>query len=97
MDRFMEKILQFLIDDTYYIEDNLIQLPFTNKTVSIHYTNKYTEWTILDVITFIQKPPKSFTNYCVDTYGLDSESISLVWDKYRVFLMENFLSLTKRY
>jgi hypothetical protein len=97
MDRFMEKILQFLIDDTYYIEDNLIQLPFTNKTVSIHYTNKYTEWSILDVITYIQEPPKSFTNYCVDTYGLDSESISLVWDKYRVFLMENFLSLTKRY
>ena len=97
MDRFMEKILQFLIDDTYYIEDNLIQLPFTNKTVSIHYTNTYTEWSILDVITYIQEPPKSFTNYCVDTYGLDSESISLVWDKYRVFLMENFLSLTKRY
>ena len=97
MDRFMGKVLQFLIDDTYYIEDNIIQLPFTNKTVSIHYTNKYTEWSILEVITYIQEPPKSFTKYCVDTYGLDPESISLVWDKYRVFLMENFLRLTKRY
>jgi len=97
MDRFMGKVLQFLIDDTYYIEDNIIQLPFTNKTVSIHYTNKYTEWSILEVITYIQEPPKSFTKYCVDTYGLDPESISLVWDKYRVFLMENFLKLTKRY
>ena len=97
MDRFVGKVLQFLIDDTYYIEDNTIHLPFTNKTVSIHYTNKYTEWTILDVITYIEEPPKSFTKYCVDTYGLDSESISLVWVKYRVFLMENFLRLTKRY
>ena len=97
MDRFMGKVLQFLIDDTYYIEDNTIHLPFTNKTVSIHYTNKYTEWTILDVITYIEEPPKSFTKYCVDTYGLDSESISLVWVKYRVFLMENFHKLTKRY
>ena len=97
MDRFMGKVLQFLIDDTYYIEDNTIHLPFTNKTVSIHYTNTYTEWTILDVITYIEEPPKSFTKYCVDTYGLDSESISLVWVKYRVFLMENFLRLTKRY
>ena len=97
MDRFVGKVLQFLIDDTYYIEDNTIHLPFTNKTVSIHYTNTYTEWTILDVITYIEEPPKSFTKYCVDTYGLDSESISLVWVKYRVFLMENFLRLTKRY
>ena len=97
MNRFVGKVLQFLIDDTYYIEDNTIHLPFTNKTVSIHYTNTYTEWTILDVITYIEEPPKSFTKYCVDTYGLDSESISLVWDKYRVFLMENFLRLTKRY
>ena len=97
MNRFVGKVLQFLIDDTYYIEDNTIHLPFTNKTVSIHYTNTYTEWTILDVITYIEEPPKSFTKYCVDTYGLDSESISLVWVKYRVFLMENFLRLTKRY
>ena len=97
MNRFVGKVLQFLIDDTYYIEENTIHLPFTNKTVSIHYTNKYTEWTILDVITYIEEPPKSFTKYCVDTYGLDSESISLVWVKYRVFLMENFLRLTKRY
>ena len=71
MDRFVGKVLQFLIDDTYYIEDNTIHLPFTNKTVSIHYTNKYTEWTILDVITYIEEPPKHNTGCLWKDCGLE--------------------------
>ena len=96
MDRFVDKVLQFLKDDTYQIEDNLIYVPFLDKPVSISY-EKYSGHNVLDMISYIDEPPKPFTRYCVDTYGLDPQYINSVWDQYRVFIMENFHKLTKRY
>ena len=96
MDRFVDKVLQFLKDDTYQIEDNLIYVPFLDKPVSISY-EKYSGHNVLDMISYIDEPPKPFTRYCVDTYGLDPQYINSVWDQYRVFLMENFHRLKKTY
>lgn len=96
MDRFVDKVLQFLKEDTYQIEDNLIYVPFLDKPVSISY-EKYSGYNVLDIISYIDEPPKPFIRYCVDTYGLDPQYINSVWDQYRVFLMENFHKLTKRY
>ena len=96
MDRFVDKVLQFLKDDTYQIEDNLIYVPFLDKPVSISY-EKYSGHNVLDMISYIDEPPKPFTRYCIDTYGLDPQYINSVWDQYRVFIMENFHKLTKRY
>jgi len=96
MDRFVDKVLQFLKDDTYQIEDNLIYVPFLDKPVSISY-EKYSGVNVLDMISYIDEPPKPFTRYCVDTYGLDPQYINTLWDQYRLFLMENFHRLKKTY
>ena len=46
---------------------------------------------------YVDEPPKPFTHYCIDTYGLDPQTINSLWVKYREFLMLNFFKLTKRY
>jgi len=102
MDRFVDKVLQFLKDDTYQIGEDLIRVPFLNEPVSISY-NMYhplrtkKRYSVLEVIEYIDEPPFSFTFYCTDTYGLDPEYISTLWDQYRVFLMDNFNKLKKTY
>ena len=96
-DRFVDKVLQYLKDDTYEVEDGLIRIPFMDKLISITYLNYRKYNTILDVISFVDEPPMSFTHYCIDTYGLDPQYINTLWDQYRLFLMENFHKLTKRY
>ena len=95
MDRFVDKVLQFLKDDTYQIELNLIHVPFLNEPVSISYNRR--GYSVLEVITYIDEPPKPFTHYCIDTYGLDPQIINSLWDQYRLFLMENFNRLKKTY
>lgn len=94
--RFVEKVLQFLKDDTYEKNVNLIQLPFFDEPVSIRY-GYHNYYTIIDVVSFDDEPPKPFTHYCIETYGLDPQTINTVWDQYRVFLMDNFNKLKKNY
>jgi hypothetical protein len=96
MDRFVDKVLQYLKDDTYEKNVNLIQLPFFDEPVSIRY-GYHNYYTIIDVISFDDEPPKPFTHYCIETYGLDPQTINTVWDQYRVFLMDNFNKLKKNY
>lgn len=96
MDRFVDKVLEFLKDDTYQIGEDLIHVPFLDDPVSISYKNKRVH-TVIEIIMYVDEPPKPFTRYCVDTYGLDPQYINSVWDQYRIFLMENFHKLTKRY
>jgi len=96
MDRFMGKVLQFLKDDTYQIGEDLIRVPFLDKPVSISYKSKRVH-TVIEIIMFIDEPPKPFTHYCIETYGLDPQTINSLWDQYRVFLMENFHRLKKTY
>jgi hypothetical protein len=95
-DRFVDKVLQFLINDTYEKNVNLIQLPFFDEPVSIRY-GYHNYYTIIDVVSFDDEPPKPFTHYCIETYGLDPQTINTVWDQYRVFLMDNFNKLKKNY
>jgi len=96
MDRFVDKVLQFLKDDTYSIGEDLIHVPFLDQPVSISYKNRRSH-TVIDIIMFIEEPPKPFTHYCIETYGLDPQYINLLWIDYRVFLMENFHRLKKTY
>jgi hypothetical protein len=96
MDRFVDKVLQFLKDDTYQIGEDLIHVPFLDQPVSISYKNRRSH-TVIDIIMFIEEPPKPFTHYCIETYGLDPQYINLLWIDYRVFLMENFHRLKKTY
>ena len=96
MDRFVDKVLQFLKDDTYQIGEDLIHVPFLDQPVSISYKSKRVH-TIIEIIMFIEEPPKPFTHYCIETYGLDPQYINLIWIDYRVFLMENFHRLKKTY
>jgi hypothetical protein len=96
MDRFVDKVLQFLKDDTYSIGEDLIHVPFLDQPVSISYKNRRSH-TVIDIIMFIEEPPKPFTHYCIETYGLDPQYINLIWIQYRVFLMENFHRLKKTY
>jgi hypothetical protein len=96
MDRFVDKVLQFLKDDTYQIGEDLIRVPFLDQPVSISYKSKRVH-TVIEIIMFIEEPPKPFTHYCIETYGLDSQIINLLWIDYRVFLMENFHRLKKTY
>jgi hypothetical protein len=96
MDRFVDKVLQFLKDDTYEIGEDLINVPFIPFPVSISFHRK-SKFNILEVITFIDRYPSSFYDYCIDTYGLDPQYISTLWDQYRIFLMDNFNRLKKTY
>ncbi len=96
MDRFVDKVLQFLIDDTYEVEPNLIHVPYLNEPISISHTKK-TKHNILDLVSFIDVPQTSFVIYCVEQYGLDPKYIRTLWDQYRVFLMDNFHRLKKIY
>ena len=96
MDRFVDKVLQFLKDDTYQIGKDLIHVPFLDDPVSISYKNKRVH-TVIEIIMYVDEPPKPFTHYCIDTYGLDPQIINSLWDQYRIFLMGNFHKLTKRY
>jgi hypothetical protein len=96
MDRFVDKVLQYLKDDTYSIGEDLIHVPFLDQPVSISYKSRRSH-TIIDIIMFIEEPPKPFTHYCIETYGLDPQYINLLWIDYRVFLMENFHRLKKTY
>jgi hypothetical protein len=97
MDRFVDKVLQFLKDDTYQIEENLIHVPFVPLPVSISYHNKSKFNILIILYNNIDKPPSSFRDYCINTYGLDPQYINTLWDQYRVFLMENFHRLKKTY
>ena len=96
MDRFVDKVLEFLKDDTYEVEPNLIHVPFLHFPVSISHERKSTI-NILEIVSFIDKTPTSFNDYCIDTYGLDPQYINTLWDQYRIFLMENFHRLKKIY
>jgi hypothetical protein len=96
MDRFVDKVYQFLIDDTYQIGEDLIRVPFLDEPVSISYKSKRVH-TVIEILMYVDEPPKPFTHYCIDTYGLDSQTINSLWVKYREFLMLNFFKLTKRY
>lgn len=96
MDRFVDKVYQFLIDDTYRIGEDLIRVPFLDEPVSISYKSKRVH-TVIEILMYVDEPPKPFTHYCIDTYGLDPQTINSLWVKYREFLMLNFFKLTKRY
>jgi hypothetical protein len=96
MDRFVDKVYQFLIDDTYKIGEDLIRVPFLDEPVSISYKSKRVH-TVIEILMYVDEPPKPFTHYCIDTYGLDPQTINSLWVKYREFLMLNFFKLTKRY
>ena len=96
MDRFVDKVYQFLIDDTYKIGEDIIRVPFLDEPVSISYKSKRVH-TVIEILMYVDEPPKPFTHYCIDTYGLDSQTINSLWVKYREFLMLNFFKLTKRY
>lgn len=96
MDRFVDKVLEFLKDDTYEVEPNLIHVPYLNEPISINHTKK-TKHNILDLVSFIDVPQTSFVIYCVEQYGLDPKYIRTLWDQYRVFLMDNFHRLKKIY
>lgn len=96
MDRFVDKVLEFLKDDTYEVEPNLIHVPYLNEPISISHTKK-TKHNILDLVSFMDVPQPSFVIYCVEQYGLDPKYIRTLWDQYRVFLMDNFHRLKKIY
>ena len=96
MDRFVDKVYQFLIDDTYKIGEDIIRVPFLDEPVSISYKSKRVH-TVIEILMYVDEPPKPFTHYCIDTYGLDPQTINSLWVKYREFLMLNFHKLTKRY
>ena len=96
MDRFVDKVYQFLIDDTYKIGEDIIRVPFLDEPVSISYKSKRVH-TVIEILMYVDEPPKPFTHYCIDTYGLDPQTINSLWVKYREFLMLNFFKLTKRY
>ena len=96
MDRFVDKVYQFLIDDTYKIGEDIIRVPFLDEPVSISYKSKRVH-TVIEILMYVDEPPKPFTHYCIDTYGLDPQTINSLWVKYREFLMLNLIKLTKRY
>ena len=94
-DRFLDKVYQFLIDDTYEIKRNKIKLPFLNVNVSIKH-DTISKYSILDVITY-PSVPHMFVKYCDITYGLDLKQITILWNRYKEYLMGNFNNLKKLY
>ena len=94
-DRFLDKVYQFLIDDTYEIKRNKIKLPFLNVNVSIKH-DTISKYSILDVITY-HSVPHMFVKYCDITYGLDLKQITILWNRYKEYLMGNFNNLKKIY
>ena len=94
-DRFLDKVYQFLINDTYEIKRNKIKLPFLNVNVSIKH-DTISKYSILDVITY-PSVPHMFVKYCDITYGLDLKQITILWNRYKEYLMGNFYNLKKIY
>ena len=77
------------------IKRNKIKLPFLNVNVSIKH-DTISKYSILDVITY-PSVPHMFVKYCDITYGLDLKQITILWNRYKEYLMGNFYNLKKIY
>lgn len=84
--RFLDKVLEFLIKDTYRISKLLLRVPFSDTPVGISYSS-YENFDILSLLT-LDHPPVMFNIYVQNTYGLNYMEVNYVWDHYKSFLME---------
>ena len=81
--RFLDKILDWLVDETEIDYEDRTWLP-----TFIDTGNTLFPITPLHRFLLVINPLTLFYDYCEDTYGLDHEEIVYVWGKYRVIILK---------
>jgi len=92
MDLYLDKVLEFLIEDTYLNlrEENIkssIKLPFYENNIPVKVTSGVGMYDLLAVLTDVPWPSQ-FYRHCKDMYGLDKDSVRIVWERYRRYLID---------
>ena len=82
--RFLDKILNWLVDDTVIDRENRTWFPtfLDNLDLFGYHLNP------LVISNLFINPLTLFYDYCEGTYGLDHEEIVYVWGKYRVIILK---------
>lgn len=92
--QFLDKVLDFLKDDTYFTPDDpraprgndFIKLPFFDNPIPVKTYTFHTGYDLLMVLTDIPYPIQ-FERYCIDNYGLDKNSLKTIWEVYSGYLL----------
>ena len=86
--RFLDKILNWLVDETGIDYEDRTWLPtFINTGITFNSSPLF-PLTPLEISNLFINPLTLFYDYCEDTYGLDHEEIVYVWGKYRVIILK---------
>ena len=86
--RFLDKILNWLVDETEIDYEDRTWLPTFIDTGNTFLNSPLFPITPLEISNLFINPLTLFYDYCEVTYGLDHEEIVYVWGKYRVIILK---------